>query len=325
MRITRRAASVTAILVSCAAIGERASSKEIVHAAALGVLSQTSHIKKLDLSGTSLGELPIAARTISVDHEGNIYATFLGGNFASRFDSNGVGLNVYFPTGLPGDGALIVGGSAIGPDGKFYLAVSGGLNRIERFDVDGTSLGVYGTTPASLAASLAYDASGNLYAGSRSAIYKFDPNGVRTNFASVPGQLTFDLALDSFGNLFAAGLIEGPMWRIWKFNAAGSLIQTINPGFEVDAVAFDSDDILYAGGRDLSIPARVTIRRFSATGTPLGTFYQFPAQIEFIDDLAIANVVPEPSSAVLLISACIGLPRFRRRMLMLEYQSALST
>jgi hypothetical protein len=160
---------------------------------------------------------------------------------------------------------------------------------------------------------LAFDASGNLYAAGLFAIHKFYPNGVRGDFSSRPG-LSFDFALDSFGNLYSAASSS-----IQKFNAAGTVVQTINTGFIVDAVAVDSNDILYVGGRD---NLSATIRRFSTDGTPLGIFYQFPAQIDFIDDLAIANVVPEPSSGILLVSVCIGLPLFRRTRSMLKFPSA---
>ena len=119
---------------------------------------------------------------------------------------------------------------------------------------------------------LAFDAAGNLYAGDANAgkVFKITPTGTVTQFnnSSVPGAT--GLAFDRAGNLYVSELGNGSpgTGRIVKITTNGTVSTFISTGLNLpEGLAFDSAGNLYEA--DLGTN---TVRKFSSTGSPLGTF-----------------------------------------------------
>lgn len=309
--MTRSALSLTFSTLIIATIDCRAAAGiETVYAA-----TSTGRIEKFDLSGTLLGGFSASASSIDVDKLGNAYVSFVGGGVASRFNPSGAGLNLFLPTHLTGDtGPYSIRAPTIGPDGNVYFAVRAGSeqNRIERFNPDGTSLGIFAPNASFGIFSFAFDGTGNIFAVTTDGVQKYGPNGVLLGkFVDGP-PLIFDIALDSSNNVYVTSLWFQNRTTVEVYDSLGQLLRVINAGFDVNTVAIDANDVLFVGG---SLGNSGVIRRFLPDGTLLGTFFQSnsPQRLEVID-LAIVNLIPEPGGFVIAAIAIGGVSlRFRRR------------
>jgi len=161
---------------------------------------------------------------------------------------------------------------------------------------------------------LAFDAAGNLYAGDANAgkVFKITPTGTVTQFnnSSVPGAT--GLAFDRAGNLYVSELGNGSpgTGRIVKITTNGMVSTFVSTGLTLpEGLAFDSAGNLYEA--DLGTN---TVRKFSSTGSPLGTFGTYnpalnaPRSLAFDRDgnlfvgefagMSIRKVAPNGSSTV---------------------------
>jgi hypothetical protein len=299
----KRLILTTTVLVAGIAISEAAHALEVIDAMFVG-----EAIKEFDLTGALLANFPTGGSFVAADAVGSKYVSNLGGSAAFRFNSNGF-QNFFLASVLPGDTSPFTGALALGPDGNLYLGWYAGnrMNRIERFDVDGTSLGVFATYSGGPPQSMAFDPIGNLYVG-HSAINKFSSNGSPLGtFGS--GTPVADLAFDSIGNLYVARHTNS----IQVFSSNDQFVRFIQTDFSVDSVAFDSNDIMYLGGRTMLGPVQSVIRRYHTDGTLLGNLAVMPGNR--VSDLVVVDLVPELSAVALSIGAgnLILLLRFRRR------------
>jgi sugar lactone lactonase YvrE len=145
----------------------------------------------------------------------------------------------------------------------FYVSNSAN-NTIEKFDANGTDLGVFANSGLSGPQGLAFDSSGNLYAGNvpNNTIEKFDANGTDLGvFANSGLNLPIALVFDSSGNLYAANNGDN---TIEKFDSAGNGTVFANSGLNGPyGLAFDSSGNLYAANH-----LDNTIEKFDSAGNP---------------------------------------------------------
>jgi hypothetical protein len=285
--------------------GNAAIATEVIYAA---ISSQG--VKAFDVSGNQLRHYPtISATRLAVDSIGSLYVTNALGCCVIQYDPNGVFANAFIPTPVPGK-VTITGGIVIGPDSNLYLGVGTEmpLSRIERFELDGTSLGIFAATGRNIDTELAFDAVGTLYAGS-SGIKKYDPNGA---FLGEVPVTVFDFALDSIGKIYATN----SSGNVRIYSATGQFFNAFNPGFTAFAIALDSNDIIYVGGTASSSFRQPIIRKYRTDGTALGDLVALPAGPGTdvpVTDLVIVNLVPEPSGFLLAICAFATVPLVWRR------------
>lgn len=268
-------------------------------------------IEKYELDGTPIGGYSITPpRSVAVDESNYAYvAPLFATPMVWRYGPDGHFANFFpEPTPLDGDSAARLGGSAIGSDGNLYLGVHAPKVRIERFSLDGTSLGIIPIPePTGTVRSIAFDAAGNMFASTGSVIRKFDPTGVFLgDFAAFSGEAS-DIAIDSQGNLYA---VKGGTAPVMKFGPTGQLLSTFSPGFRALTITVDSQDLLYIGGFNEFLSDQAFIRKFRADGTQLpgfGSLLLGPGPNNSVNDLLIVNEIPEPSCAVVTAISIFGL------------------
>jgi sugar lactone lactonase YvrE len=119
---------------------------------------------------------------------------------------------------------------------------------------------------------LAFDTAGNLYAGDANAgkVFKITPTGTKTQFNTSPVPGATGLAFDRAGNLYVSELGNGSPGTgvIVKITTNGTVSPFISSGLTLPSgLAFDSAGNFYEA--DLGTN---TVKKFSSTGTSLGTF-----------------------------------------------------
>lgn len=117
---------------------------------------------------------------------------------------------------------------------------------------------------------LALDAHGNLFVNDGQFIYKIDPNGNGTTFATKPNvYYAYGLAIDGAGNIYAMGA-DGFDYAVYKFNDAGvEQGHFLIPG--AYAMTFGSDGLLY-----ISEDFNGTIGQYTTDGVRNGTYGTLP-------------------------------------------------
>jgi sugar lactone lactonase YvrE len=161
---------------------------------------------------------------------------------------------------------------------------------------------------------LAFDAAGNLYAGDGNAgkVFKITPTGTMTQFNNSPVPGATGLAFDRAGNLYVTERGNGSpgTGHIVKITTDGTVNSFVSTGLNLpEGLAFDSAGNLYEADFGTS-----TVRKFSSTGSPLGTFGTYnpplngPESLAFDRDgnlfvgefsgMSIRKVAPNGSSTV---------------------------
>ncbi|MBA3351841.1 MAG: hypothetical protein H0U23_05350 [Blastocatellia bacterium] len=181
-------------------------------------------------------------------------------------------------------------------DGAGNLFVSTG-SQILKYAPDAT-LDVF-AADAEGAWPLAFDRSGNLYAGinmsGANSIMKFSPDGSSSTFISFsgPGQSTTALAFDKEGNLFATqGL------AVLKITPDGSSVTTFATGeFTSNSLAFDAKGNLFAG-----------LRAFTSSDPAIVKFAPDGTRTTFVDGVLLPTALAfEPFSEKLRNISARGL------------------
>jgi hypothetical protein len=290
-----------------------ATAKEVIYA-----LFGNGRIEKYDTDGTPIGGFKASSTVIpfslAVDIQGNTYMASLYPSKVLRFDPSGAFVDeLPLPNRFASDNTFPQhNGSAIGPDGNYYLGVNSGTDRIERYAPDGTSLGVFAITQydgVGAPLSLAFDASGNLFVNTSQEISSFDTSGAPLGVFAASKKPSSDIAFDGIGNLYRSDSSS-----ITVLSPSGDELRTITHGFTAHALAFDTNDIMYVGGHDNTKEIHAVIKKFLADGTPLGTIVQVPAlpgHVAEIIDVVIVNQNPEPTTLTMLFVGFLGMTSHR--------------
>ena len=239
-------------------------------------------------------------RGLAFDSAGNLYVAYPSLNIIEKFSSTGVDLGPFVSTSLSTPEGL-----AFDSGGNLY-ASNLANHTIRRFTATGFDLGTFASTGLTSPFGIAFDSTGNLFAANSDTgnIQKFTQFGVGSFFGS-PGQ--FGVAVDTFGNVYSA---TGSL-TITKVTPAGVSSSFATTSTDPFGLAFDSAGILYA-----TFPGTNSIERFASNGTSLGTF----ANTGLDSPNFITTHVPEPSSALLLLSS--GILLFRCRTLRTHERNA---
>jgi hypothetical protein len=180
-------------------------------------------------------------------------------------------------------------------------------------------LGFFGNTnPAGF--EMTFDAAGNMIIGGPDGFSKSDPNGTAldtSNFPQINPHINpvWDFAFDSQNNLYVISGF-GVRTSVFEYSPSGTLINTIIAGMSASSVAFDKNDVLYVGGETSDgSPSHAQIRKFLKDGTPLGILVDLPRfnSNNYVADISIVDVVPEPASFTYCALAMFGLSMSRRR------------
>ena len=161
-------------------------------------------------------------------------------------------------------------------------------NKIEKFSTAGADLGTFANHSLSYPSAMAFDSTGNLYAGNALSgpyIEKFSPNGTDLgHFASGSIlNLPTGLAFDSVGNLYVANE-NGP--NVERFSSSGIDVGAFGSALSGPfSIAFDGAGNLYVANGTRQTIDDFSIEKFSPTGADLGLFVSsglsLPAQILF--------------------------------------------
>jgi hypothetical protein len=286
-------------------IGGTASAKEVIYASIA-----SGRIEKVDLSGASLGGFGVSLpHRLAADQFGDMYVTTQFGSVTTGYSPEGTPNGFVATPTLLADGEFAFpAGVTLKTDGRVYVGINAPTDRIETFNRDGTSAGIFAGLPNTGAPlALEFDSSGNLYACLGLSIRKLDPSGVdlgQIGASTTTNRIYHDIALDSAGNLY---VVRGPS-TVLAFDSSGSLVRTFTTSFRSFSIALDNDGILYVGGQ--SQTDRAVIQRFQPDGTVIGLpfFISPPGVNNIVTDLVIPDVVPEPATLFLgaLALAAIG-------------------
>jgi sugar lactone lactonase YvrE len=223
---------------------------------------------------------------IAFDGSGNLYVAMYYANTIIKISPSGQE-SVFANTDMAGPIAV-----AVDSRGDVFVSNSNNYNSyIEEYNSSGQgtlfySFGFSFHYPLSLA----FDGSGNLYAGmygNNDTIVKFDTNANESVFASGLADVT-GLAFDSSGNLYASQTYQQ---EILKFTTNGTeSIFATNGLDDPYGIAFDSSGNLYAANW-----ANSTIEKYGTNG--VGSLFASSGanQPEWM-----AIEVPEPSALLLL-------------------------
>jgi sugar lactone lactonase YvrE len=178
---------------------------------------------------TPMGQVTSFSSTVSalpidtaVDSAGNVYVGSYSSGQIHRYSSAGADLGVFAT--MTTDAYNI----AFDTSGVLFAA-SYGTGQIRRFSSTGADLGVFATIAG--ASSLAFDAVGNLYAGTANGvIQRYSPTGVNLGtFATVSGANLDGLAFALNGELYATNYqVSGGDVR--RFSASGVPLGTFSSG-----------------------------------------------------------------------------------------------
>lgn len=188
-----------------------------------------SRVRRFDRFGNFLGYFasgglgPIAG--MAIDASDNIYIgsggadTFgIGDDAIVRFSSNGIPLGTFGQASNTASGFIAGGPFAFDHQGNLYTGYAG---QIVRYAPNGTSLGVFASTPSILG--LAFNSQGELFVSGAEGVLRFSSTGTSLGtFANNSG--SSGLAFDSAGNLFVANDVTD---TLSKYNPNGVLLATI--------------------------------------------------------------------------------------------------
>lgn len=217
-------------------------------------------------------------RGITIGPDGNVYVGSEGNSRVERYLPSGVFLDTFIPE-HSGD-LLSVHQVRFGPDGDFYVSVSGSFSgslpsRIHRFDgTTGADLGMFtvaggGSNPHGFV----WGPDGDLYVADADGVQKYNgTTGVFLStfvFVGASGLVApRDVLFDSLGDLLVVdGTVDG---KVLKFSgstgsALGTLIPTgVGPAMlqRPESILLGSDGAYYLGNTDKN-----NILRFTADGT----------------------------------------------------------
>lgn len=245
-------------------------------------------------SGSLTGGTLNSASGIAVDASGNFYVADGSGPAAiHKFSAAGSYVGIFSTNSLRGPQ-----GVAVDAGGNVFVANLSGGN-VLKFAPDGSLQTTYAT--GGFPFSLAIDGSGNLYVGdpALNLIKQISTAGNITTFIGTgsgptalvqPQGLTFDAS----GNLYVANYGSS---NILKFSADG-VQRSVFASTGLDrpiGLDFDTAGNLYVVNNASFTPAGAhplagTVRKFSSTGTDLGTF--------ITSDVAIQSIVIRSSTVV---------------------------
>ena len=279
----------------------RKATRRITSTLSLSRAVKAKHLLIASVAGLLLGGLGTAASRADI-----LYVSNNGSDSIAKFASDGVG-SVFANTGLSRPSGL-----AFDSAGSLYAA-DVVFNRIVK--LTGGVGAVFASTGLNQPYGMAFDSTGNLFAANsgNSTIEKFASGGVASVFASTGLTGPVGTAFDSAGNLYVANVSNN---TIQKFTSGGVRSVFASTGLnQPSGLAFDSEGSLYVANYGSN-----TIVKFTSGGVGsvfATTGLNRPQFLAFTDDvgvpLRLANQVPEPASAVLLLggAALLGLRRRR--------------
>jgi hypothetical protein len=190
--------------------------------------------------------------------------------------------------------------------------------KIDAYSSTGQSLGLFCNPGLSRADVMAFDSKGNLYVSDwlSGVVEKISPTGVDEGHFLTGVYGVEGIAFDSHGNLYAAfnngdfTYVNGTE-EIREYSAAGTYLGVFTSSglSNPTGITFGLDGNLYVANQGNN-----TIEQFSSTGTDLGVFASTGMNGPY--GLVFSSSVPEPSSAILLLTAVSVLSlclRIRRR------------
>jgi sugar lactone lactonase YvrE len=266
-------------------------------------------------SGTYLGNLASGLNDpdyVTVDRSGDVFVSVYGGQSIQEYSPQGNLLLTIPVSYSPGQVQVAANGNLLVSD---YFG-----SNVFQYSPTGEYLGVFSSLGLSRAGTSTLDSSGNLYiadfdrSDDGGLIRKISPTGVDLgNFATGVGPVG-GIAFNSTGDLYAviSGTPFGVKDMIVEYSATGVYLGVLTESGldQPGGIAIGPDGNLYVANYGNN-----TIEEFSPSGVDLGVFAS--TGLNGPTGIAISSV-PEPSSAVLLITAGLtiltyGTVRRRRR------------
>jgi sugar lactone lactonase YvrE len=212
--------------------------------------SPPSTIFRLTPNGTKSTFATIGTNDLlgmAFDATGNLFVST--GEIILKFTPNGT--QTTFATNVGGVWPL-----AFDKLGNLYAGVNPiGPSSILKFTPDGSRT-TFTSLPGCGTETLAFDPSGNLFAGDCFAIEKITPAGALTTFASLDPKSAFAMAFDNNGNLFVG---------LDSFDASEPAIVKFTPTGVRTTFAFGTLGTLWAAALAFE-PSKETLRNISARG-----------------------------------------------------------
>lgn len=200
----------------------------------------------------------------------------------------------------------------IGPDGKLYvLQWSNSVNKVLRFELDGTPLGDFTDIGIAQSIGIDWDASGDLYVSSYggSLVQKFDgTTGASMGpFIDTGLQGPTNIFFEASGNLIVFNYSSG---IIKRFDATGAFIEDLITGVNgCEGFAFfPNGDILIGVGSDGSVRRYDSDYNFIENFVEPNTTLLTPNAIVIRDDIPLS--VAENKLAITFVTPSVG-TRFR--------------